>query len=298
MRKFITLLLACVLAFSLCAVPTFAADTLTLTLGDVTVDVNADNTISVPVSFSATAEAGATAISSIQFVLNVPDGVTFTGAAKAADNSYAWTNNTTTANTQFWFDDPSGAGIDLFANPEYAKFVLTFTVDTSVANTYEIGVDESTIACCDWMDFKDWIDYAGAATVETSTITVKAEEPAPSVNIVATSNREAVTEKATHQIGTAVGMTVTVPDGVAFQKMIWVIANGSERLYAKEIVDLTDIPVAGDIKVAATFVNGSHDDVYEGAKVVAPLTIGVDDFDAIFTDGTNDYFTNAADKAE
>lgn len=167
----------------------------------------------------------------------------------------------------------------VFVNPE------NFKNDASFALTNVSKVDGVTLA-------------AGLATNNFAIAAPGSDEEEES-NIVATSDREAVTEKATHQIGTAVGMTVTVPDGITFQKMIWVIANGSERLYSQEKIDLSDLSVSGDIRVAATFVNGSHNDVYADAEVVAPLTIGENDFDAIFTDGTNDYFTNEADvKAE
>lgn len=112
--------------------------------------------------------------------------------------------------------------------------------------------------------------------------------------LVATANKEAVTANATYQIGTAVGMTATAPEGVAFTKMIWAIANGADRLYSK-VVELPN--VSGEFSVAATFVNGTHNANYADAEVVESIAISADDFDAIFTDGTNDYFTNDADAA-
>ncbi len=178
MKKIIAFLLTCVMSVSLFVAPTFAADTVALTLSEVTVDVGADSTISVPVKLTGTAEAGQYLLGSLQFVLDLPAGVTFTGAAKAATNTYAWTNQTTTNNNQFYFDDASGAGADIIANPEYAEFVLNFTVDTSVAGTYEIGVDASTISCLDFMDYKDYSEYGASASLTEGKIIVKAKEVA------------------------------------------------------------------------------------------------------------------------
>lgn len=132
----------------------------------------------------------------------------------------------------------------------------------------------------------------GAKSYATAGLEIAAPGGGEPAGLVATANKEAVTAEATYQIGTAVGMTATTPEGVAFTKMIWAIANGADRLYSK-VVELPN--VTGDFSVAATFVNGTHNANYADAEVVESIAISADDFDAIFTDGTNDYFTNAAD---
>ena len=73
--------------------------------------------------------------------------------------------------------------------------------------------------------------------------------------------------------------------------MIWVVNTPDGRRYSKPVkVTLKD--VEGTITVAATFLNGNH---LSGVAANAPVVItGVD---AIFTDGTNEYFTNADDAA-
>lgn len=124
-------------------------------------------------------------------------------------------------------------------------------------------------------------------------------DPEPEVKTITKSDSKIVAEATTvdgkttdTQIGAAVGIQFTKPAATLLPKMIWAVETSAGRKYSAPVdVNLSD--VEGTITVAATFHNGIHENSF-GVAEVAPLSItGVD---AIFTDGTNDYFTNADDK--
>lgn len=122
---------------------------------------------------------------------------------------------------------------------------------------------------------------------------VKTITPAATTNL--TTDEFAGGTKTDVQIGSAVGMKFTQPENVTFTKMIWAITTDAGKKYSKAVaLDLSD--VTGEVALGATFINGSHANADMGiVDEVAPLTITA--VNAIFTDGTDNYFTDAADEA-
>ena len=292
MKKTLALVLAMAVISVFAVVPAFAADTMVFKLGTAEIEAGSGSAeVALDFSVDVTAAAGMTAYGSIQTALILPEGVTFKSAAKATDNTYGWTNET--VNAEFiGFSDGSGQGADFLADPTRAKFVLTFVVaDISVAKEYEIKFNSSLSAALDYADFSDQptgyedgkivVKAAGPSTTLVKTDSVK-EYNCTTVGGVETDT----------QIGAALGLQFTKPAATLLPKMIWAVQTPAGRRYSNPVaVDLGD--VEGTITVAATFLNGTHANEF-GAAVVEPVVIS--EVDGIFTDGTNDYFTNEADK--
>ena len=133
-------------------------------------------------------------------------------------------------------------------------------------------------------------------TCSSNSVTVKINgvDPQPDVKTVAVADSKIVTTDASAtdcQIGSGLGLSVNAGEAV-FTKMIWALTSGSDKLFSKAIE--FDVPVSGDFKVAATFINGAHNEKFD-VEPVEPVAI--DAVNAIFTDGTDDYFTDEADAA-
>lgn len=113
------------------------------------------------------------------------------------------------------------------------------------------------------------------------------------VNVIVPSDVKSVTTDAAAtdcQIGTGIGLTANAGEAV-FTKMIWALTSGENKLFSK-VIELPGI--SGEFKVAATFINGSHNEKFD-VEVVE--SVAIDAVNAIFTDGTADYFTDATDAA-
>lgn len=135
----------------------------------------------------------------------------------------------------------------------------------------------------------------GCDTLTVSVNGVAGGDDEPEVNTVVPSDVASVTadtingEATDYQIGSGLGMTVSTD--ATFNKMKWAITTAEGRLFSKTIA----LPnVTGEFKVAATFINGSHENEF-GKEVVAPVEFS--EVGAIFSDGEADYFTNADDAA-
>lgn len=239
--------------------PAFAAETSEVVI-DTTSAILEQNsetkTVSVPVSVSADSSMGMTAFGNFELSLNVPAGVTLTSAALATDNGYAWTNDSIPANGFVAFQDGSGVGVDVMADPTTMKFVLNFTVaDTSVVADYVIGVNYAI--ACDFMDFNDQF----TTVPENFTISVKGEDK-PTVITKVNSDVTDVIDAPYWQKGQGAMIEFNTADLADFVAMNWVLnlEDGTKR-FAKA----SDFSVEGvaseTVQFFATFVvNANADD--------------------------------------
>lgn len=296
MKKIYALVLAVAMIAVFVAVPAFAADTLVFKLDSNEINVGDDGSaVTLNFSIDTTAGAGSTAFGSIQFYLDVPKGVSFVSATQAADNTYKWTSQTT--GTMVGYTDDSGVGADFIANPEYSKFVLTFKVeDTSKAAEYDIKIKTDPAATA-----LDYLDYNDAATgYVNGKITVK--DSAPAVKTITKTGADVLinnakdkseTETTAEQIGGAAGFAFTIPAGVTLDdNMIWSLTTSEGKKFSQK-VNAGLSALSGDVKVAATFVTGSH----LAGEGRTPFNFEITAANGIFKAGEDFYFTDAADAA-
>lgn len=184
------------------------------------------------------------------------------------------------------------------------KMVQVSYTDTNMASYLESG-KVGTVTLTNWtQDFtvKAMASPASGGTdytngnfntniVETTFSLGGGEED--DVNVIVPSDVKSVTTDAAAtdcQIGTGIGLTANAGEAV-FTKMIWALTSGENKLFSK-VIELPGI--SGEFKVAATFINGSHNEKFD-VEVVE--SVAIDAVNAIFTDGTADYFTDATDAA-
>jgi hypothetical protein len=184
------------------------------------------------------------------------------------------------------------------ANPVAAKDFITSTyTNTDGAHTevtmFTVFINEA--------NFKNDATFALTAASKVDGVTLAsglatnnfAIKAPVSVKTIAVSDSVAVTTDAAAtdcQIGTGIGLTANAGEAV-FTKMIWALTSGENKLFSK-VIELPGI--SGEFKVAATFINGSHNEKFD-VEVVE--SVAIDAVNAIFTDGTADYFTDATDAA-
>lgn len=293
MKKIYALVLAVAMIAVFVAVPAFAADTLVFKLDSNEINVGDDGSaVTLNFSIDTTAGAGSTAFGSIQFYLDVPKGVSFVSATQAADNTYKWTSQTT--GTMVGYTDDSGVGADFIANPEYSKFVLTFKVeDTSKAAEYDIKIKTDPAATA-----LDYLDYNDAATgYVNGKITVKsASKPVVTKGVATIKNGITQYQNGEYtdvQIGAYAILPLTIAEDANITgEMLWSLTTANGKLYSVNPFNTGLSALTGDVKIAATFVTGTHDG--KGAVV---SNNEITDVNAILkaTDGTI-YCTDAADE--
>ena len=126
-------------------------------------------------------------------------------------------------------------------------------------------------------------------------------EPQPTVKTITKTGTDVIVNGAKtkadntttdEQIGGAAGFEFTVPAGLTLDdNMIWSLTTDAGKLYSGKVnAGLSAIGGGATVKVAATFVTGSH---RTGEDVNTAITA----VNAIFKAGEDFYFTDAADAA-
>lgn len=127
-------------------------------------------------------------------------------------------------------------------------------------------------------------------------------EPQPSVKTITKTGTDVLINDAreksegittAEQIGGAAGFAFTIPTGVTLDdNMIWSLTTSEGKKFSKK-VNAGLSALSGDIKVAATFVTGSH----LAGEGRTPFNFEITAADGIFKAGEDFYFTDAADAA-
>ena len=101
------------------------------------------------------------------------------------------------------------------------------------------------------------------------------------------------TETTAEQIGGAAGFAFTIPKGVTLDdNMIWSLTTSEGKKFSQK-VNAGLSALSGDVKVAATFVTGSH----LAGEGRTPFNFEITAANGIFKAGEDFYFTDAADAA-
>ena len=178
------------------------------------------------------------------------------------------------------------SGLTLDANTDYA--VATIAVDTTKINsdvTFNFLNETGKITKIAGITL-DGFDWAPLTINAPSSVKTLEAKDVVTVNGAKTKADGTTTDE---QIGGAAALTVTIPDGVTFENnMIWSLTTADGKLFSKKL-DTGLTALSGTVKLAATFVTGSH---RTGEDVNTAIT-GVN---AIFKAVDGDfYYTDAAD---
>lgn len=173
------------------------------------------------------------------------------------------------------------------------EVVANVTVDTATAGDVTVEMSNYSDNYLADLDGNTYIDLTDCMTGATAT--VKAAGPSVKTleakDVVTVNGAKTKADGTTtdEQIGGAAALTVTIPDGVTFENnMIWSLTTADGKLFSKKL-DTGLTALSGTVKLAATFVTGSH---RTGADVYTKIT-GVN---AIFKAVDGDfYYTDAAD---
>ena len=127
-------------------------------------------------------------------------------------------------------------------------------------------------------------------------------EPQPTVKTITKTGADVLinnakdkseTETTAEQIGGAAGFAFTIPAGVTLDdNMIWSLTTSEGKKFSQK-VNAGLSALSGDVKVAATFVTGSH----LAGEGRTPFNFEIKAADGIFKAGEDFYFTDAADAA-
>lgn len=127
-------------------------------------------------------------------------------------------------------------------------------------------------------------------------------EPQPSVKTITKTGTDVLINDAreksegittAEQIGGAAGFAFTIPTGVTLDdNMIWSLTTSEGKKFSQK-VNAGLSALSGDVKVAATFVTGSH----LAGEGRTPFNFEIKAADGIFKVGEDFYFTDAADAA-
>lgn len=127
-------------------------------------------------------------------------------------------------------------------------------------------------------------------------------EPQPTVKTITKTGADVLinnakdkseTETTAEQIGGAAGFAFTIPAGVTLDdNMIWSLTTSEGKKFSQK-VNAGLSALSGDVKVAATFVTGSH----LAGEGRTPFNFEITAADGIFKAGEDFYFTDAADAA-
>lgn len=127
-------------------------------------------------------------------------------------------------------------------------------------------------------------------------------EPQPSVKTITKTGTDVLINDAreksegittAEQIGGAAGFAFTIPTGVTLDdNMIWSLTTSEGKKFSQK-VNAGLSALSGDVKVAATFVTGSH----LAGEGRTPFNFEITAADGIFKAGEDFYFTDAADAA-
>ena len=137
---------------------------------------------------------------------------------------------------------------------------------------------------------------------EQYTFGTAAYTPAPAVKTITKTGTDVLinnakdkseTETTAEQIGGAAGFAFTIPAGVTLDdNMIWSLTTSEGKKFSQK-VNAGLSALSGDVKVAATFVTGSH----LAGEGRTPFNFEITAANGIFKAGEDFYFTDAADAA-
>lgn len=289
MRKIISIILAVMLMFSIGVIGA-SAHTQSLAVAIENVEVSVGD-VTAEVKLNISADSYPAYIAGIELFVNVPDGLTLKAVGDLPGTNVVFDNS---ASALDWGEvrimDPDGGYGDIppLINAA-ADITLTFAItDPSVAAKYDITLGDATNIYDEEFEYADLDIKAGSVTVKAA---------GPSVKTIAKVGDDAIVNNAIdlgegketdEQIGAGVGITVTLPTDVTFDdNMIWSLTTAEGKKFSNKI-NAGLSALSGNVKLAATFVTGSH---LPGAEFNKAIT-GVN---AIFKAGEDFYFTDAAD---
>lgn len=135
---------------------------------------------------------------------------------------------------------------------------------------------------------------------EQYTFGTAAYTPAPAVKTITKTGSDVIinnakdkseTETTAEQIGGAAGFAFTIPEGVTLDdNMIWSLTTSEGKKFSQK-VNAGLSALTGPVKVAATFVTGSH----LAGEGRTPFNFEITAANGIFKAGEDFYFTDAAD---
>lgn len=292
MKKIVALMLALTVVFSFAIISAYANESrFTFTVGEVEIEKDA-TTIDVPVTVHAASYPSNLAGFNIVFnsanleglkltsVTGMPSGLPLDGSANLDNFSIAIASD----------------GSDIAISED---FVLTLTFSATgleEGKTYKLTFVDGDLDAYDAT--YEW--GADACTFVPGAITVKAAGPAVKTitktgTDVLINNAKEKSEGVTtaEQIGGAAGFAFTIPAGVKLDdNMIWSLTTSEGKKFSQK-VNAGLSALSGDVKVAATFVTGSH----LAGEGRTPFNFEITAADGIFKAGEDFYFTDAADAA-
>lgn len=182
------------------------------------------------------------------------------------------------------------------ANGTTVTIPVTFTVNDTVEAVYSIGFSSDNTMLLD----AEGNPINDLETYPTATITVGSSAPAvktitkKGTDVLINDAREKSEGITTaEQIGGAAGFAFTIPEGVKLDdNMIWSLTTSEGKKFSQK-VNAGLSALSGDVKVAATFVTGSH----LAGEGRTPFNFEIKAADGIFKAGEEFYFTDAADAA-
>lgn len=294
MKKIVSLLLATAVIFCL-GITSFASNVAPFTFeGDKEVAVGSgttDVTINMGIDLDKAASIG---IIAFTFDFGGAKGIKVKEIADSAITSYLplYTGGTDIETGLFTYMKDDASGVDIPAGA--IEVPVTFTVDDTAAKEYTVTLTTDSMlvtASGDALNDCETYPTAKIAVKKASEPTVKTITKTTGTDVIVNGAKTKADNTTTdEQIGGAAGFAFTIPAGVTLDdNMIWSLTTDAGKLYSGKI-NAGLSALSGDVKVAATFVTGSH-------KTGKDVNTAITAVNAIFKAGEDFYFTDAADAA-